>query len=390
MLEGPGTVEAVVDVLGEPYLAETLTLPPDDEGEVVATLVSRRVPGPPSRKAVLHVHGFCDYFFQTPAADFWTGRGYDFYAVDLRKYGRSLRPHQTPNFARDLAEYHAELDEAYRIVTERDRHDHVAVSGHSTGGLVAALWLDATGHPADGLVLNSPWLDLHGSFWLRTAATRAIDQVGLRRPFQQVPRNVSGLYAASLHRDHAGEWDFDLTWKPLGSWPVFAGWLRAVRRGHATVHRGLRLTTPTLVLSSDRSLHPRVWEPDVDCCDIVLDVDLMARWVHRVSSHVTLARVPGALHDVTLSRQPARDRVFAELDRWLDAYVDRREDHDTGRSRHGCPADGARRFPVLRHGKALPTHREDPWQPRPARSPSPNQSRSPAAVATGRTGSTSR
>ena len=29
------------DVLGEPYLAETLDLPPDDEGEVVATLVRR-------------------------------------------------------------------------------------------------------------------------------------------------------------------------------------------------------------------------------------------------------------------------------------------------------------------------------------------------------------
>ena len=34
-------VESVTDVLGEPYLAETIPLPPDDEGEVVATLVRR-------------------------------------------------------------------------------------------------------------------------------------------------------------------------------------------------------------------------------------------------------------------------------------------------------------------------------------------------------------
>jgi alpha-beta hydrolase superfamily lysophospholipase len=315
-----------VDVLGEPYYAETLVLAPDDEGEVVATLVSRRAPSDPtggSRRAVLHVHGFCDYFFQTSAADFWVARGYDFYALDLRKYGRSIRPHQTPNFARDLSEYHPELDAAYRLITERDGHDHVVLSGHSTGGLIGALWVHASAAPVAAVVLNAPWLDLNGSFWLRTAGTKAIEQVGARRPYQSIPRNVTGLYGRSLHRDHAGEWDFDLGWKPLESWPVFAGWLRAIRRGHSAVHRGLDLGAPVLVLSSARSVHPRTWEPAVDASDIVLDVELMARWVHKLSTHVTLVRVEGALHDVTLSRAPVRAAVFDELGRWLDTYVDR-------------------------------------------------------------------
>ncbi len=312
--------ELVVDLLGEPYFAETFELPADDEGEVVATLVSRRVPGG-SDRAVLHVHGFCDYFFQTPAADYWVSQGYDFYALDLRKYGRSLRPHQTPNFALDLAEYHAELDLAFSAITERDGHSHVVLSGHSTGGLIGLLWLEAVGASVDGVVLNSPWLDLNGSFWLRTAGTKAIEQLGARRPYQSIPRNVSGLYGKSLHSDHSGEWDFDLDWKPLESWPVFAGWLRAVRRGHAAVHRGLKIDAPVLVLSSAQSVHPRVWEPAVDCSDIVLDVNLMAKWVHKLSRHVTLVQVPGALHDVTLSPSPVRERVFAEVGRWLDAYV---------------------------------------------------------------------
>jgi alpha-beta hydrolase superfamily lysophospholipase len=312
---------AVVDILGEPYLAETLELPPDDEGEVVATLVSRRAEHP-TGKAVLHLHGFCDYFFQTAAADFWVERGYDFYAIDLRKYGRSLRPHQTPNFALDLAEYFPELDLAHDLITGRDGHDHLVLSGHSTGGLIAALWMDARDLPVDGLVLNSPWLDLNGSFWLRTAGTKAIDQVGARRPYQAIPRNVTGLFGRSLHQDYGGEWQFDLEWKPLESWPVFAGWLRAVRRGHAAVHRGLAISSPTLVLTSARSVQPRVWEPAVDSSDIVLDVKLMSKWVHKLSDHVTLVRIDGALHDVTLSRQPVRKRVFDEIARWLDAYVD--------------------------------------------------------------------
>ena len=47
----------------------------------------------------------------------------------------------------------------------------------------------------------------------------------------------------------------------------------------------------------------------------------MAKWVHKLSPHVPLVRVPGALHDVTLSPEPVRERVFTEITRWLDAYL---------------------------------------------------------------------
>ena len=49
----------VTDVLGEPYLAETIALPPDDEGEVVATLVKRATTGKelnPTRARVETAH----------------------------------------------------------------------------------------------------------------------------------------------------------------------------------------------------------------------------------------------------------------------------------------------------------------------------------------------
>ena len=100
------------DILGAPYTAETIDLPDDAEGPV------RRDPGPapgrpPTRRAVLHVHGFADYFFQTEYAEWWNARGYDFYALDLRKYGRSILAHQTPNYVTDLRDYFPELDEAW-------------------------------------------------------------------------------------------------------------------------------------------------------------------------------------------------------------------------------------------------------------------------------------
>src|SRR3954447_21077375 len=167
------------DVLGAPYTAETLTLPDDEEGQVVATLV-RRSAGRRTAKAVLHVHGFADYFFQTAYAEWWTERGYDFYALDLRKYGRSILPHQTPNYVADLHDYFPELDEAWERVAAD--HRDVVVSGHSTGGLIVSLWAEARRTPAAGLALTAPWLDLQGPAWVRLALTPVVHGLARRRP----------------------------------------------------------------------------------------------------------------------------------------------------------------------------------------------------------------
>ena len=314
--------QRVADVLGAPYTVETLVLPDDDEGVVEAALVHRPAGGAQRHGAVLHVHGFADYFFQTEYAEWWTQRGWDFYAVDLRKYGRSMRPHQTPNYVTDLGDHFAEIDEAWARVTERDGHTRVLLSAHSTGGLVASLWADSRRPDlCVGALLNSPWLDLRASFAMRTVGTLVLDQVGARVPRRPVPREVSGLYVRSIHRDHDGEWDFNLDWKPLTSWPVYAGWLRAIRRGHAQLHRGLDLPFPVLVLCSTRTTAPTEMGEDARSSDIVLDVAQIRRWAPALGSHVTVVAIEGAIHDVVLSRAPVRARVYDELDRWASAYL---------------------------------------------------------------------
>jgi alpha-beta hydrolase superfamily lysophospholipase len=315
------TLEPNPDVLGEPWVAETFALRPDDEGEVVATLVSRRSPVA-SRGAVLHVHGFADYFFQTEYAAWWLDRGYDFYALDLRKYGRSILPHQTPNYVGDLRDYDDELDEAWHRITGRDGHTQVVASAHSTGGLILPLWLDRR-RPSQlaALVLNSPWLDLQSGTAARLVGTPIIKQVGARQPMREIKRTVSGLYARSLHAQHEGEWDFDLRWKPMMSFSVYAGWLRAIREGHKRLQRGLDVRCPVLVLSSDRSSQPREMGEDALSTDIVLDVGQIRRWSTAIGTHVTYVAVPGALHDVVLSRPEPRARVYEELGRWLTTYV---------------------------------------------------------------------
>jgi alpha-beta hydrolase superfamily lysophospholipase len=311
------------DVLGAPYEQRLITLEPDDEGEVVATLVSRRAAAKTNR-AVLYLHGFMDYFFQTHLADFFVERGWDFYALDLRKYGRSLLPHQTANFARSMTEYYAEIDEAVRIIREEDGHDTLLINGHSTGGLIAALWADRSRGSGlvQGVFLNSPFLEFNEPWIVRRGLTRLVNLLGAVRPYYVMPQQMGTTYGLSLHRDHGGEWDYDVDWKPLRR-PIYAGWVRAIWRGHVQVQAGLAIDVPVLVAYSAKSYPPG--GPLVDAArqaDAVLNVEHIARFAPRLGDTVALLEVEGGKHDLTLSSEPVRKQLFTRVGAWLATTFD--------------------------------------------------------------------
>lgn len=286
-------------------------------GPLVATLV-RPVRRPQGRRAVVYVHGWSDYFFQTHLSDFWGDQGWDFHAIDLRRYGRSWREGQFMGFTTDLGDYTAELDAAYDLVAAD--HDEVLLMGHSTGGLVAALWADATDRPLAGLVLNSPWLDLQGSALMRTLGA-LIRGVGGQRPTTALPLTDNGFYARSLLTRHGGEWDYDESWKSAPEMLVRTGWLKAVLEGHATVAAGLAISCPILVMASARSDFSRKWSDDLKSADIVLDVDQIAARAVKLGPLVTMARIEGGVHDLVLSAEPVRTRVFALMARWTRGFL---------------------------------------------------------------------
>ncbi|MGK4585130.1 alpha/beta hydrolase [Kitasatospora sp. HPMI-4] len=308
------------DILGAPYEAVELPLAPDDEGAVSATLVRRLVPG--SQRAVLYLHGYTDYFFQTNLAEHFVAAGFSFYALDLRKYGRSLRPHQSPNFVRDLRAYDEELDEAVRIIREVDGHTRLLVNGHSTGGLIAALWAARrTGRGlVDGLFLNSPFLSMPAAPAVRTLGAPAVEAIGRIAPTRALPTALNPHYVHSLHRDHKGSWDFDLTLKPAEGFPLYAGWLAAIQRGHRRIRQGLAIDCPVLVMASTASITTTKWDPAMFQRDAVLRADDIAALAPRLGGHVTTVRIEGGMHDLVLSGEQARAQVFAELDRWIDTY----------------------------------------------------------------------
>ncbi|KWV29762.1 alpha/beta hydrolase [Micromonospora rifamycinica] len=310
------------DVLGPPYERQTIDLGTDDEGPVVATLVRRRADRPTGR-AVLYVHGFVDYFFQTHLADFYAARGWDFYALDLRKYGRSLLPHQTPNFCRDLSDYFPELDAAAEIIRAGDGHDTLLVMGHSTGGLIISLWAHARRDAGlvDGLVLNSPFFDINAPWLVRRPLAAAVARLGRRAPHRALPFGLGTVYGESLHADHRGEWTYDLTWKPLAGFPVRAGWLAAIRTAQRQLRAGLDIRVPVLLACSTRSFRGTRWHDSAALADAVLDVEHMVRWAPRLGRHVTVARFDGGKHDLVLSGPTVREQVFTEVGRWAEAFL---------------------------------------------------------------------
>jgi alpha-beta hydrolase superfamily lysophospholipase len=312
------------DILGDGYSQQVLELGPDPDGEgPIAAVLVRREPltGQAARGAVLYVHGFSDYFFQTALADFAAERGLAFYALDLRKSGRARRPGQTAHYVSDLALCDGELERALAIVAEAHPGRPVVLLAHSTGGLIAPLWLDRRRAarrvaPVAGLVLNSPWFDLQGTPAQRGALTQALRLLAKARPLREL-KAPPGTYGPTLHTSGTGEWDFDLALKPLAGFPVTLGWLNAVRRGHARLHRGLDTGVPSLILRSDQSHFSPRYSALSDRADTVLDVRQIARWAGCLGSETTVVPIEGARHDVFLSLAGPRDRAYAALDAWL-------------------------------------------------------------------------
>lgn len=333
------------DVLGDGFECTDLDLGADSEGPLLATLVralptrrswldrmfhgKRRLEG----TRVLYVHGWSDYFFQRDLAAYWTNQGASFYALDLRKYGRSLRDGQTAGFCNNLQEYYEEIElaldlmreDAGELVGARESgapHNPLILLGHSTGGLVLSLWADDNPGECDALILNSPWLEFQLAAPGRTLL-RPLLGIGARVNAREViPQLDYGFYSRA-QREVAAPHEYDdlnTLWRPERSHPVFTGWLHAILDGHTRVSRGLNIAAPIGVLLSARSQLGVRWNDDYTRADTVLDVDEVARASLKLGPELTVRRIDGALHDIFLSAPEPRASAYAALDRWVTGW----------------------------------------------------------------------
>ncbi len=287
--------------------------------DLTATLVRRNPPH--SSRAVIYLHGWSDYFFQTHLADFWYEQGYDFYAVELRRYGRNLRPGLLAGYITDLDDYFTEMDEAYRLVAS-EGHDKITILGHSTGGLITSLWADHTDYPLNGLILNSPWLDMHEPDVFYRALRPLISSVASIKPTSAIHIPDNGLYWQSISNDFHGEWQIDQRYKSHPGFQIRFGWGKAILTGQTHIENGLSIQTPILaMMSTSKNLSPKTWDPSLREADLVLDVDRLAAAAHHLGRQVTIVRIDKGMHDLILSPPPVRQYVFDTMAHWARCYL---------------------------------------------------------------------
>ncbi len=308
----------VHDILGGAYQKRTIEMGNDDEGRVICTLV-RRSPHEGCSQAILYLHGYNDYFFQSQLGDSAQAHGYNFYALDLRKYGRSLLPHQDAFYCRSLQAYFADMDTALHIIQEEGHRD-IYLIGHSTGGLIISYYMKHHPEaPVRGVALNSPFLDWNFGWAMENILIPTVAWLGNYFPEWVVQRGGNASYAHSLLKKFHGEWEFDTDWKrPLGH-PKRAGWIHAIEEAQQDVQKGCAIACPVLVLSSTRSYPESAeWHDEYLSSDIVLSVDDIQQYGERLGPNVERHRIEGGIHDLILSPRPARDEAYRLLFEWLD------------------------------------------------------------------------
>ena len=306
------------DVLGQGYEQLHLDFPDDASGKIIATLIRKKASSA-TKKAVLYIHGFVDYFFQTEMAEQFNQQGYDFYALDLRRYGRSYLPHQKYYEVTDLNEYHADIDRAIaQIITEQ--HTQIVLAGHSTGGLIASLY--AAQHPQHpylkALWCNSPFYDFNMGLLKKKLILPRLSALGKKFPHLKFPSELNPWYVTSLHQDFKGEWNFDLTWKKKTYPLVYLGFVHAIYEAQKAVHSGLHLHLPTLIMHSHKTTYPKKFNRDAQTTDIILDVKDIAKYAKRIKGDVSIIKIHHGLHDLVLSSIPVRAAVYQQLFQWLE------------------------------------------------------------------------
>ncbi|MGE8683659.1 MAG: alpha/beta hydrolase [Acinetobacter sp.] len=307
------------DILGQGYEQATLNFPDDYEGQVIATLVRKKASQPTS-KAVLYIHGFIDYFFQTEMAEQFNQHGFDFYALDLRKYGRSILPHQKYYNVRDLSEYDAEIDQALKIIAA-EGHDALLLCGHSTGGLTTTLYAaHHANHPLiKALWVNSPFYDFNMNPVKRALGIPQISKLAKKFPNLKFPSELNKWYTTSLHQDLKGEWNFNLDWKKTRYPMVYISFIRTIYEAQKEIHRGVKIDVPVLVMHSHQTQNPKKWGKAAQRSDVILGVKDIQKYAKKIQGDVTIQSIKNGLHDLVLSEKPARDQVYQQLFQWLNS-----------------------------------------------------------------------
>ena len=301
--------------LKDDYTSQNIKLNPDYEGEVNAVLTTSNY-NKGNRRSVLYLHGYVDYFFHPHLGEKFNQNNFDFYALDLRKHGRSLMQHQHPNYCKKIEEYFEEISIAIRKIKSGSKS--VFLLAHSTGGLTASCYMNygKERELIDGLILNSPFLDFNQSKIEKSIIQFVAKLIGKASNYAKIEGALSPAYAQSIHKDYYGSWDFNLDWKPIKGFPTYFKWLVAIARAQKTLEKS-NIQIPILIMHSSGSIKIRKYSKEAMANDIVLNIEDIKRVGEKLGDSVTIFKIDNAQHDIFLSPKAVREVGFDKMFSWL-------------------------------------------------------------------------
>jgi len=277
----------------------------DGPVEERATVTYKCKPG--NTRMLYWCPGRNDAFFHVHVLEQILDAGYDVYAIEHSRIGRSnqgvtaeeaLLTSHNDNFSKLVEQFDAGLDFAYA----QKAYKTLVWYAHSTGGLESTVYFregKRRNAPA-AVIFNSPFLDWSGG-GIQEAFTDSADElaaisswVGGNSKKDSAAPFLFGAGAGdlSLASDYGvGIWmqyRFDPTLRNLFCTHVTWGWASEVSRQHEELDAMEPVAIPTLLLTSQG--------------DVVLDTEDLKERIGHFSNQATIRTVKECRHDMLLNR----------------------------------------------------------------------------------------
>ena len=293
------------------------------DGPCRSTIV-RKLNGKGSKKAFLYIHGFNDYFFQKEMGERFVDSGYNFYAVDLRRYGRSWEPWQYPFNIRKQTEYFDDIDSALNQI-RRDGNTDITLGGHSTGGLTVLYLAAMKGKDCgvDRVVTDSPFIEWNFNAFMRNVAAPTIEFLSKFSKNSKIKQGHCDGYAYSLLKQYHGEWEYNTDWKMVYSPPVTFSWVGAINHAQSQLmKKASKITVPVLVMHSSRKIDGCNWTPEFQTGDAVLDPFMLQKRGMKMgqADRRMVCTIDSGLHDLILSRKEVRDAAYDTIFKFIKRF----------------------------------------------------------------------
>lgn len=238
--------------------------------------------------------------------------GYNFYAVDLRRYGRSWQPWQYPFNVRKQNEYFEDIDSALAQI-RRDGNTDITLSGHSTGGLTVAYMAAMKGARigVNRVVTDSPFLEWNFSPIMRNVGAPIIEFLSKFSKNSKVKQAHCDGYSYSLLKEYDGEWTYNTDWKMIYSPPVTFSWVGAINHAQSELMKNAsHITVPILVMHSSRKISGCNYNPEFKTGDAVLDPEMIQKRGEKLGHIRQVCTIDSGIHDLILSPSPHREAAY--------------------------------------------------------------------------------